>query len=198
MDIIFSFFAMDTQSAQATSQHSFDPATLLRSIGVSQGMIVADCGCGPEAPFAFAAANIVGPHGMVYGLDVVQSALARVSEAARRQHIDVIQTIWTDLEMYGAARAVRSGSIDVAVLGNTLFQSQDHAGMFTEIARMLKHGGTLLVVDWDPNAQSGVGPEKMQRTMPDLVKKYAEAAGLQFRASVDVDADHWGMTFSRP
>lgn len=174
-----------------------DTHSLLVHAGVVEGMTVADCGSGAEAPFSIAAAKIVGPHGIVYALDVVKSAIARIAETARRHNVENVQPIWTDLEMYGAARAVRNESVDVAVLANTLFQSQDHAGMFTEIARMLKKGGKLLVVDWSVDAESVLGPPKSQRVSSSQVQQFAQVAGLTFVGDVETGEYHWAALFTK-
>lgn len=173
-----------------------DASALLAKAGVSVGMTVADCGAGVDAPFAIAAAQMVGPMGTVYALDVVKTALEQIRQKALRKNLHNIEPVWTDLEIYGAAKQLHNNSVDVAVLSNTLFQSRDHAGILTEISRFLKQGGALLILDWKPDSH-GIGPANEQCVDPAHVKMVARVAHLEAQEEFSAGQYHWGMILKK-
>src|ERR687885_2285006 len=64
------------------------PEATLRAAGVASGQTVVDVGCGPGY-FTLPAAELVGPRGKVYGVDVqpemVEACRQRAAEAGARQ-----------------------------------------------------------------------------------------------------------------
>ena len=54
-----------------------DPEAILREIGLTSGMTFMDIGCG-NGFFTLPAAAIAGPKGLVYGLDISETALAEI------------------------------------------------------------------------------------------------------------------------
>lgn len=169
-----------------------DPNALLAKAGVEPGMIVADMGAGREGSFVFTAAQMVGPTGRVYALDVVEDVLEVLKNLAEQNGFENVYTVWTDLELLGAAKEVTDGLVDVGIVANTLFQSEQQEDMLRECARMVKGGGHLLVVDWKP-VDSPFGPPKEQRVSAETIKQYAATVGLSVVEEFDAGEYHWGL-----
>ena len=55
-----------------------NPETLLREVGLTPGMTVADFGCG-NGFYAVAAGSMVGKKGQVYAVDILEEALSQTT-----------------------------------------------------------------------------------------------------------------------
>jgi ubiquinone/menaquinone biosynthesis C-methylase UbiE len=117
------------------------PTRILRGIGVRPGMTVLDFGCGPGG-FSLAAAQLVGPGGRVFAVDIHPLAIQSVQRAASRRGISNIETIFT-----GGLANVPEASIDVALLYDVLHEIPEPALTLAEIRRVLKPDGVLSVSD---------------------------------------------------
>src|SRR3989339_1392481 len=166
-DIIYLYYMNNTFEDDV-----FDVTQLLKRAGVATGMSVADLGVGRTAVFSLTAARIVSKTGKVFAADVVKDVLHIVETKAQEFGIENIITVWTDLELYGAAKRIIDSSIDVAILANTLYQSQKKAEILREATRMLKPGGRLFILDWKP-IQTSFGPPIENRVHTEEIKKCA-------------------------
>jgi ubiquinone/menaquinone biosynthesis C-methylase UbiE len=120
------------------------PANVLLSVGVRTGMTVLDFGCGPGG-FSLAAAQIVGPEGLVYALDVQRYALESVHRVAARRGIRNVRTL-----LGGHVSDVPEESVDIALLYDVLHIPSEPAmvhAMLASIHRVLKSDGVLSVRD---------------------------------------------------
>lgn len=120
------------------------PAAILRACGVKPGMAVLDYGCGPGG-FSTAAAEIVGPAGRVYALDVRPEALKVVRRAAARRRLENVETV-PSREIHRLPPA----TMDVVLLYDVLHVDPEASAM-NDIQRrahaMLKADGVLSVRD---------------------------------------------------
>lgn len=181
---------------EMTEDNLFDVKALLERAGVISGSTVVDCGAGRAAPITLAAADIVGEHGTVYALDVVKDALAAVEHRMQSTGHMNVTTVWTDLEIVGAAKRVANDSADVVVLSDVLFQSQKRASILREAARMARPGGKIVVVDWKPVAEN-FGPPKEQRVTPEEIKDIGASLKLQPVDEHEPGDHHWAIIFQK-
>jgi arsenite methyltransferase len=129
----------------------------LPSLAVSAG-----CGCGnPTAlvPFAagqsvldlgsgsgidaFLASGLVGPEGMVYGLDMTSEMIALANSARRSAGLENVEFISGEMEKVPLADA----SVDVVISNCAINLSQDKPAVFSEIVRVLRPGGRIGICD---------------------------------------------------
>ncbi len=131
------------------------PTKNVLQMGLTDGMKVGDLGAG-SGHYALAAASIVGETGRVYAIDIQEDILKHIRDAAVDKKVKNIETIWSDIEKPGGTR-LRDHTLDAVILSNTLFQIGEKATLASEIQRILKPGGKLLVADW-AGAYGGIGP----------------------------------------
>lgn len=177
-------------------QHFFDPELLFDKAGITAGMTVADFGCGRDATIVKALAQRVGEHGRIYALDIVKDVLYALVEQMKLAHIKNVQVVWTDLEVYGAARGILDETLDAGLLLTTLFYSRSRLAMMKECARMLKHAANLLVMDWKPETQR-FGPPLEHRASAVETKKIGGEVGLVLVEEFVVSEYHWGLLFKK-
>ena len=132
---------LDAESRVGTSS----PHELLTESGIVEGMTVVDVGCGPGF-LSLPAAEIVGPEGNIYAVDIESKMVDLVrAEAADRGLANV-----TTLRTNGDRVTLADGIADFAICALVLHYKDDdeaRAGVLRDIDRLLKSGGTLLVID---------------------------------------------------
>ena len=151
-----------------SSGYFLDPDNLLSLVGGLDGATVADFGCG-AGYFTVAAASLVGSVGMVYAVDVLDSALESVKGRARSFGLKNISYIRANLELFGSTK-ISDNSVDLVIVKNMLFQNDRHESIVREAVRVLRRGGQLLVVEWRPQSAVAVGPVGQKRLSMDSVR----------------------------
>ena len=179
-----------------TDEDVLDAKALLKRAGLNVAMTAADLGCGRDGSFVIAASRIVTDSGRVYAVDIVKDVLAVMQEKAKEAGVHNVVTVWSDLEVFGGARQITTGSLDVGILANTLFQSEKREDMVAESLRMIKMGGTLLVVEWKPVA-TPFGPPLELRVKPEDLKKHAQRHGAVLVDEFEAGEYHWGLIFHK-
>ncbi len=168
---------------------------ILDEVPLHQGMKVAELGCGNAAKFLFTASRLVGQEGRAYGVDVLKGALESIREKADSQNLSNIVTVWSNLESVGATK-IPQDSLDVAFLINILFQSKKHSEIFTEVARLLKKGGKLLVVDW-LQTDAPMGPPLENRVSSKSLVETAMKCGFETEKEFSAGLYHFGLIFTK-
>ena len=127
---------------------------------------VLDVGCGTGAS-ALPAAEAVGPDGVVVGIDVAEAMLQRARDKAAAQGIENASFRCGDMTASGEP----DRSYD-AVLGVfALFFVSHMEGLISELWRMIRPGGRLVLTVWGPRAlepAASVFGDELRRIVPDI------------------------------
>jgi ubiquinone/menaquinone biosynthesis C-methylase UbiE len=173
-----------------------DAHALLVGIELSDGEIVGDFGCGSSGHFALQAAKMVGRAGRVYAVDIRKTALRNVESRARIEGLHNIVPVWTNLERYGAAK-IAERRVEVGLLINILFQTQQHEAIIREVDRMMKPGGRIAVVDWAQHDVPFGPPEPMKVTL-ESVLTLAQKVNWTQEKVLHPGPYHFGVLFRKP
>lgn len=171
-----------------------DAEKILSRLKIAEGMCVGELGCGGRGHFVFPALRLVGSKGKVYAVDIIKSVLAAIEHEAREQHWLNVVTVWSDLEVVGAAN-IPSHILDRATIINMLFQAKNHEAVFEEARRLLKPDGLLLVVDWN-QASAPFGPALEYRLPKETVVSLAESRRFALADDFVAGPHHYGLLFS--
>ncbi len=172
-----------------------NPAELLTRAGVTLNMKVGDFGCGGMGYFSLQAARMVGENGIVYAIDVLKSVLTSVASLAKQSGFSNVKTIWSNIELPGATK-VPAGSLDIALVKNVLFQSKKRKEFLTEVIRLMKNGGTMMVVDWKMTG-SPLGPVQHDRVAPDEIRSIARDLKLTEQEAFEAGQYHFGFLYKK-
>ncbi|MEK7181913.1 MAG: class I SAM-dependent methyltransferase [Patescibacteria group bacterium] len=167
-----------------------DPEVVVNQLPLSPGQKVADFGCG-SGYFSFEFSKRVGPEGQVYSFDVLPSALEAVESRAKSLGLSNIETKRANLEKENGS-GLPSESVDWVILKDILFQNKHRDIILNEATRVLKAGGYVLIMEWNPN-ESLVGPEKELRISPEAMKTLIQASGLSLEKEINVGGFHYAF-----
>lgn len=129
-----------------------NPDQILRSIGVGEGETFVDVGCG-DGFFALPAASMVGPTGVVYGVDTDERRLNRLLAQAREQGLANIRLIRGEAEETVPCQ----GCADIVFFGICLHDFADPITVLQNARLILKPGGLLVDLDWKKE-EMPIGP----------------------------------------
>ena len=121
------------------------PATrmILAEADIRPGMRVLDLGCG-AGDVTFVAAGLVGPAGLVVGVDRSPEALARARLRAGQRGLAQVQFVQGDL-----GDPAPGGPFDAIVERLVLWTVPDPAGLLRRQATVLRPGGLVVPVEED-------------------------------------------------
>jgi ubiquinone/menaquinone biosynthesis C-methylase UbiE len=178
-----------------TGKELIDPYHLLEEVGVASGNVVADFGCGTLGHYVFPASKMVGPNGKVYAVDILKSVLSGIESRIKQETATNVVTLWGDLERVNGVK-LPDESVDVGLLINNLFLSQQKEALVRECFRMVKRGGLFVVADWKPSGV-GLGPDMGTRVPAEEARRLAENAGATFVKELHPGEHHYGFLYKK-
>lgn len=171
------------------------PASIIKYVGIVEGMKVADFGSGLGA-YTKEASKRVGMTGRVYAIEIQREIRDRLIKELQEEGIANTEVIVGNIEKQGGT-ALKDHVIDVVLLANILFLVPDKVSLMREVVRVLKPAGKVLVVDWT-DSFGNIGP------IPDMVVKSVEVEQLfnahgfsLFEEIPESGEHHYGMIFVR-
>jgi ubiquinone/menaquinone biosynthesis C-methylase UbiE len=170
-----------------------DVNMVLTKIGLTEGMRLADLGCGASGHFVFPSARIVGPRGKVYAVDIMKIVLESINKRKRQENLQNMETVWSNLEVYNATD-IESASLDIALLINTLYQSPKRKEIVREAGRLVKKDGRLVVIEWK-NVSSPIGPPANDRVNKNNLVQFAKTQRLNLEEEFFAGSYHYGLIF---
>lgn len=159
-----------------------------------EGDAVGDFGAG-AGYFTKALSQAVGGTGVVYAFEIQKQLTEKLADLARTEHLSNVEIVWGDIEAQSGCK-IPDGRLDAGVLVNALFQMEDKEAALREIARLIRPGGKLFVLDWSESF-SGMGPQPGDVLTPDAARTLAEGAGFTFERDFPAGEHHYGLAFRR-
>ncbi len=172
-----------------------DAAAVLRHVGVDKGWHVADLGCGALGHFVFPAAELVGGAGKVYAVDIQRLALERIQKQAKVQQLWNVIPVWSDIDVVHAAR-IPNRSLDLTLVADNLYLSENRSGLVKEAIRLTKPGGKILVIEWK-RERPLIGPPVERRLTVEEAESCFRDAELKKIDSFEAGDHHFAITFQR-
>lgn len=114
---------------------------VLKEVGIKPGFHILDYGCGPGS-YSVIVAQLVGPTGKVYALDIHPLAVHRVQHIASKRRLTNVETICSD-----CATGLENAAMDVVLLYDIFHHLSDPQAVLKELHRVLKPDGILSFSD---------------------------------------------------
>jgi ubiquinone/menaquinone biosynthesis C-methylase UbiE len=170
----------------------FPRAGILALLRVSEGMTVVDVGAG-SGYMATALAVAVGRAGVVLAVDPSPAARQHLLERQREGPFPQIDV----REGTGEQTGLDTGCADRVLWQAVYHELHDVPAALAEARRLLKPGGLLVVVDWDP-AWVEQGPPAHERVDLGTARQAVAAAGFVVEEARPVSDACWGLVAARP
>lgn len=166
---------------------------ILQAIGLRPGQRVADLGAGTGL-FTMLIANVVGPKGKVYSVDIVKDFLALINKRAGEAGLKNIQTVLcTD-----RSAELPEASVELVFTSDTYHHLEYPRSTLASIRQALRPGGELIVVDY--RREPGKSAEWILghvRAGQEEVVREIEAAGFQRVETPDFLKENYLMRFRK-
>lgn len=165
-----------------------DPAQILKSLGISREMTVADFGSGSGGwviPL-----SVILKDGLVFAVDIQESSLSALESRLKMQGISNVKKVLANVEE--KILEIPENSCDWVLLTDLLFQVDERLEVFKEAKRVLKPQGKILVVEW--NLDSAIGP-KEGRISPQEIKNLAGNINLELGKEFPAGDYHFALVF---
>ena len=140
--ILFSWVCI----AQSSRDAQVQPEKLMDAIGVKPGMVVGEAGAG-EGYFTFKLSRRVGETGKVYANDIVQRVLNVIEGRCKREGITNITTILGKVE----DPLFPENELDMVFMIAAFHDFEKKVEWLNNVNPCLKPGGTLVIVEMDPD-----------------------------------------------
>lgn len=179
--------------AGMSSKAFLNAERVLQETGLKRGDKFLDVGCG-EGHFSIAASKIIGNTGKVYALDSYESSIAVLKDQIHREHITNIEAILADVTQ---KMPLPDAIIDVCLMANVMhgfLANGEVPGVMTEVARVMKIGSTLAVVEFQKIA-GPPGPPISIRMTPDELEALVSSYGFKKDRVVEVGPIHYAAMF---
>jgi ubiquinone/menaquinone biosynthesis C-methylase UbiE len=187
---IFAFMLKLQEGIFSFTMSFSDPIFNISQMELQSGMKVADFGAGIGF-YTFPLSKVVGQSGRVYAVEIQKDLIEKLKKEAHKMNVHNIDVLWGDLEHDGGVH-LREGILDAGVIANVLFQVGDKNKVASEIKRLLKPGGKLLVVDW-LESFGGMGPHPDHVIQKRKALEIFESLGFKVEKDIRAGAHHWGV-----
>lgn len=168
-----------------------EPEKIIERFDLKPDFFAAEFGCGPGS-FTIALAKIL-PKGMVYGLDVQKEPLSALVGSARAEGLSNIRTIQCDLEEPRGS-TLQDQSLDLVLVSNVLFQSNEKEAILREAKRIVKPTGKIIVLDW--KIDSPFGPDEGRISLEKVRKMMLTKLDMKLVEEIDAGSYHWSAVFA--
>jgi ubiquinone/menaquinone biosynthesis C-methylase UbiE len=146
-----------------------DPAKFFAELRLEGGSTLLDLGCG-AGRYTLAAAEVLGQDGLIYAIDLWQGGIESLQGQAAARGYGNIKARVADA---GQGLPLEAGRVDVCLLATVLHElveAKSAAGTLAEVARVLRTGGILAIVEFlkipgppGPPLHIRLGPRDVER-----------------------------------
>lgn len=156
------------------------PDRIPGALGLKPGMSVADIGAG-TGYFLKHFSDAVGPSGKVYAVDIEPKLAEYMRQRARRENTSNVTVVLAEPD----DPKLPAGALDVIFICDTWHHINDRLDYLGLLARALKPGGIVAVVDYQKR-ETPVGPPVEARlSREEVVVEFAEA-GWKLAGTSDI------------
>ena len=167
-----------------------DPSAAVSHFHLREGDVVADFGAG-SGHYMQPLSRAVGSTGLVYLCEIQKNLVDSLGIKAGDERITNARPIWCDMEKKGGTK-LSDGLLDAGLLSNVLFQIQDKVIALLEIARVIRKGGKLFIIDWT-DSYGGLGPQPKDVIIESEARTLLEQAGFVVESTFPAGEHHYGL-----
>lgn len=165
-----------------------DPVRIIKEIGVSEGMVIADLACG-RGFFTMPMASVVGRKGKIYAVDYNPMMLQYLrANKEKRSLAEVIEIVEAD----ASDTKIESESVDLVLVADAFHDLSDKVGVLKEIKRIAKPNSMMVDIDWHKVATEH-GPPVEARVSESDARRILAENGFEVTRTVYGGPSHYGL-----
>ena len=171
---------------------------ILRKLRIVGGLTIADVGCG-SGYFTFKFADMVGPHGKIYGIEINPLHLDYLNKYVEKNSVHNVEIVKSNLDGIGIDPSVKVDVVFSCSLFHVLyaaFTEQDRRAFIESIENALLPNGALIVVDNDL-VSSGDLPYHGPYIAKDLLASQLYYYGFKLIKKVQVTKQRYALVFKK-
>jgi ubiquinone/menaquinone biosynthesis C-methylase UbiE len=169
------------------------PDEVVRALELSSGDVVADIGAG-TGYFTRRFAEAVGDRGIAYAVDLEPNMLQYIAERAEKDgQVNIVPVLAT-----ASSPMLAPESVDLVFICNTIHHIANRDRYYQVLARNLRDGGRLAVVDFRKDADIERGPDQAMRIAKESVVDELTAAGFRLVEQHDFLPVQYFLVFEAP
>jgi ubiquinone/menaquinone biosynthesis C-methylase UbiE len=170
-----------------------NPALIIGQTPLTKGMTVADLGCG-SGFYVLPAAQLVGPEGMVYAIDVQDTKLEATASAAKQFGYKNVRVVKADLAK--PLLDIPENSCDLVIIGNILHEINDKTVLLKNAYRVMGSDSGIVVVEWKKEL-TPFGPPQERRIGQQQLEVLLMQSGMQKVKDLEADGYHYAVLFRK-
>lgn len=163
------------------------PEETLCRLGLDEGTVVADIGCG-IGYFTLSAARIVGRQGKVFALDILAEMLEIVKEKTIEHHLTNVELVQVKENDFILAEK----TIEYALACLVVHEAENPMDFFREVYRILQTGGRLAIIEWIKQ-ESKVGPPIDHRLDDTALEDLLHQCGYANTEKITLNSEMYGI-----
>lgn len=170
-----------------------DTGKLFSLLGLQEGAVLVDLGCGP-GNYSLAASEYVGSKGRVYAVDRWAQGLDHLKDSIQDRGIENISVMLADI---GKTIPVQDDCVDVCLVAGVFHHLVDegaHEQTLREIKRTLKQDGVLAIIEFKKK-EGPPGPPISMRISPEALEDMLTPPGFLKKAVSGLGPDHYLALF---
>lgn len=152
------------------------PDKVIQSLGIKDGMSVADVGSG-TGYFTVRLAKAF-PKAQIFGADIEPKMVEYLTERAAKEHLPNVKAV-----LAGAAGPQLPQPVDLVMIVDTYHHLPNRVAYFAELRKSLKAGGGVAIIDFRKTAPDG--PPVEFRMLPEQIENEMSKAGFTLDRSLD-------------
>jgi len=185
-----------THKFDAKNKHNLDnekrrellpPKETLIRLGLHEGDIMADIGCG-IGYFTIPASKIVGDSGKVFAMDILPEMLQDVEMKIKEKNISNIKTILTEENDF----KLEDNKVTIAFISLVLHEANEKENFLNEIKRIISPKGRIAIVEWQ-KINSEFGPPTAHRLDKMDLTKLLDSLGFSNISTIDIGENFYGL-----
>ena len=158
------------------------PLELLRRYGLKEGRTFVDVGCGPGF-FSVPASEVVGPKGRVYAVDTEERMLEELKKRGLPENVIPLRSEENSIPL-------EDETADFVLLAYVLHEAVNKERFLKEVLRILREGGTALIIDWEKKDEDR-GPPFDERLDRKDAQKLLKEAGFTVKKTGNLNPSHY-------
>jgi len=171
-------------AAGKSSFDLIDKERFFGALGIKREYVLLDAACG-VGKYSIAISDVLKNEGIIYAVDLWEEGIQTLKQTIEEKEIKNIKPFLADISKH---IPVEDQSVDIILMATVLhdlIEDNTEKGTLSEVRRVLKPGGSLVIVEFK-KMDGPPGPPVAIRLSPEETEKIVSAYGFNQEKVIDV------------